>query len=206
MTKLAHNKAKFGWDAFNKSYEVQELPWFTREIDSDFREFIEKYGSRGKRILDVGAGPGTTAVFLARSGYEVTATDISPYIVEVAKKRAGALASAIEWRVDDITESKLSGEFDVIHDRGCFHVLPEDLRIKYVGNICRLIAENGVLCMKAFSKNEETPRPGAHKFDAKEISEYFRCTFKLLESRESSLPSTLENDPRAIFVILKKST
>ena len=42
------------------------------------------------RFLDVGSGPGTQAIALARRGFRVTATDLSVAAVEGARQRARA--------------------------------------------------------------------------------------------------------------------
>lgn len=42
-------------------------------------------------ILDNGAGPGKYAMELARCGYEVTLTDLTPRLVEIAREKAGEL-------------------------------------------------------------------------------------------------------------------
>ncbi len=48
----------------------------------------------GTRVLEVGCGPGLTAVELARRGYEVTAVDIAPAMIAMTRKLA------VQHRVD----------------------------------------------------------------------------------------------------------
>ena len=52
-------------------------------------------------VLDVGAGPGGTALAIARAGCRVTAIDASAQMVERMKQRAGSLGSAVDARVMD---------------------------------------------------------------------------------------------------------
>jgi 2-polyprenyl-3-methyl-5-hydroxy-6-metoxy-1,4-benzoquinol methylase len=55
------------------------------------RFILSKMGSlKGKRVLDVGAGLGESSVYFALQGADVTATDLSPQMVETAVK-LGAL-------------------------------------------------------------------------------------------------------------------
>lgn len=51
----------------------------------------------GSRLLDIGCGTGLDAVFLARRGYQVVATDWSPAMV--ARTRARAAAAGLDHRV-----------------------------------------------------------------------------------------------------------
>ena len=43
---------------------------------------------KGKKILDVGCGPGRDAKYFSDKGYEVTGIDISPGLLEIAAKNA----------------------------------------------------------------------------------------------------------------------
>jgi SAM-dependent methyltransferase len=59
-----------------------------------------RYAPRGARILDLGCGPGTDAPALAAAGYEVTAIDWSPAMVEQASARAAAAAGRVTvWQL-----------------------------------------------------------------------------------------------------------
>lgn len=67
---------------------------------------------RGARVLDAGCGTGAMAVELAQRGAQVTAVDISPALVDIARKREPAdLAGQITWHAGDMTDAGL-GAFD----------------------------------------------------------------------------------------------
>src|SRR5258706_4815928 len=53
--------------------------------------------SPGLRVLDVAAGNGNFALAAARRGGVVTATDLSPRMVELGRARSAAEAFSIEW-------------------------------------------------------------------------------------------------------------
>jgi 2-polyprenyl-6-hydroxyphenyl methylase/3-demethylubiquinone-9 3-methyltransferase len=55
----------------------------------------------GARVLDVGCGGGLFAEALARAGAHVTAIDLSPSMVEVARLHAAEAGLAIDYRVQD---------------------------------------------------------------------------------------------------------
>jgi magnesium-protoporphyrin O-methyltransferase len=67
---------------------------------------------RGKRVLDAGCGTGAMAVALAQRGAEVVAVDISPALIEIARKRAPAGLS-IDWQSGDMLDAA-PGRFDYI--------------------------------------------------------------------------------------------
>lgn len=66
----------------------------------------------GKRILDAGCGTGAMAVEMASRGAEVVAVDISPALIDIAKKRMpAAYADQIQWVAGDMFEAT-KGDFD----------------------------------------------------------------------------------------------
>lgn len=76
---------------------------------------------RGARVLDAGCGTGTMAVELAQRGAQVTAVDISPRLIEIARERAPA-GLGIRWHAGDMLDEAL-GSFD--------HILAMDSMIYY---------------------------------------------------------------------------
>jgi len=84
------------------------------------------------KVLDVGTGPGWTAIFLANMGYRVTGVDISPGMIEIARERAERESLDIEFCVRDM-EGDLTdwsvGEFDGILIYACLHHCQEPNKV-----------------------------------------------------------------------------
>jgi magnesium-protoporphyrin O-methyltransferase len=77
----------------------------------------------GRRVLDAGAGAGQMTIELAERGAEVVSTDISPSLLEVAKRRTpDHLLPRIRFIAGDMLDPYL-GDFD--------HVLSMDSLIHY---------------------------------------------------------------------------
>ncbi|MCU0904909.1 MAG: magnesium protoporphyrin IX methyltransferase [Tabrizicola sp.] len=67
---------------------------------------------RGARVLDAGCGTGAMATELAQRGAQVTAVDISPQLIEIAKRRLHpALAPQVDFQSGDMSDPAL-GHFD----------------------------------------------------------------------------------------------
>lgn len=63
-----------------------------RHDDKTFAPYIELCKAKislGASILDCGCGIGTSSYLLAKEGFKVTATDISPLFIAEAKKSMG---------------------------------------------------------------------------------------------------------------------
>ena len=194
--------AQVGWDEYYKANPLEQVPWYTDRIDDDFASLLEKHAKGLRTVLDLGTGPGTAAIYLARAGFLVTATDISPTAIEIAKSRAGEASAQITWMVDDIVRSEIKGKFDMIHDRGCFHILKPTLRARYVDQVTRLLHRGGLLFIKTFSKREPGDW-GPNRFDVDELQSYFRPGFALLASSEVDFPSTFERQPAGLIAVFR---
>lgn len=72
---------------------------------------LEKHGIPGRRLLDVGCGTGKSFIPLLERGWEVTACDISPAMVEIAREKVGDRAAL---SVADMRDLPVFGEFDLV--------------------------------------------------------------------------------------------
>ncbi len=67
---------------------------------------------RGARVLDAGCGTGAMAAELAQRGAKVTAVDISPQLIDIAKRRLHpALTDNVDFQSGDMSDPAL-GTFD----------------------------------------------------------------------------------------------
>jgi len=86
-------------------------------------------------VLEIGCGRGRTAAWLAERGLQVVALDISPYVIEQARKRF-CNQPDLEFRCADVcVPANLSTVFDVILDTGCLQHLHPSLRGGYCENL-----------------------------------------------------------------------
>ena len=78
---------------------------------------------KGKRILELGSGAGEGAVFMAKQGAEVTATDLSAGMLEVVKKVAALHNVSVETRVtsaEDLSDFE-DDSFDIVYAANLLH-------------------------------------------------------------------------------------
>jgi len=111
--------AKTEWDT---RYAESERIWSGNPNDALVREIT---GTPPGRALDLGSGEGGDAIWLARAGWRVTATDISTVALDRAAGHAAeaGVADRIEWQQHDLGASFPEGEFDLVsahflHSRG----------------------------------------------------------------------------------------
>ncbi|HEX5978924.1 MAG TPA: class I SAM-dependent methyltransferase [Nitrososphaeraceae archaeon] len=196
------------WNSLYNTQNVKTMPWYNENLDSDLEEELERGKISKGRILDLGTGPATQAIQLAKRGLEVTGSDVS----EAAIRRARELYvrtihnkdKGINFTVDNILNSKLKDKmFDYVFDRGCFHVLPIEKRPVYIKEINRILDDKGILFLKCFSIKE--PRQeGPYKFSETEIRQLFGSEFVIISVKDTVYQGTLDPLPKALFVVMSK--
>jgi SAM-dependent methyltransferase len=72
---------------------------------------LERLGLEGGRLLDVGCGTGKSFIPMLERGWEVTACDISPAMVELARAKVG---DRVDLSVADMRDLPSFGEFDMV--------------------------------------------------------------------------------------------
>lgn len=72
-----------------------------------------KVGPRA-RLLEIGCSDGFATEALVRAGYEVTAVDFSPGMVDVARERLAAAGLTADVRVANVDSLDLDGSYDVV--------------------------------------------------------------------------------------------
>lgn len=116
------------------------------EISGRWLEEINKYipKEKGLRILDVGTGAGYFAVLLAEEGHRVYGIDLTPAMIEEAKKLAGDRGMSIEFSVMDAQSLDFpEGSFDVVIARNLTWTLPKPEQA--YGEWMRVLAKGGIL-------------------------------------------------------------
>ena len=193
------------WDELYRTDAVESLPWYWPTIDPDLEAALDARGIRSGRALDLGTGPGTQALAMAERGLTVTAADVSPAAIDYVRRKASARKLDVTLVVDDVLATKLTGPFDVVFDRGCFHVLPPEKRAAYVGVVEKLVARGGWMFLKTFSHLQPGDR-GPYRFTPDEIRGCFASSsLEVVDLRAAVYQGTLDPYPQALFTTLRKA-
>lgn len=131
---------------WNASYASDFLPWDSSEPDPELVRVVTQGLVPRGRALEIGCGTGTNSVWLAQQGYDVFANDIAPLAIERARAKAEA-ASVARCRFDVrdfLSGEPLRGSYDLVFDRGVFHVFdePEQQRA-FASRVAGLLSANG---------------------------------------------------------------
>jgi len=195
-----------GWQARYEETPAEELPWFHPELDPDFAAALKRLDIKSGTAFDIGCGPGTQAIALARQGFEVTAVDIAEAAIEGARRRAGKSGVSIDFAAGDILSMDIDSRFDLILDRGVLHCFADaDARQRYIARIHGWLKPGGTLLLKCFSHEETREQGPPCRFSPDDIRAMFSKGFSITELSHTSFPSTgEETPPKALFAVLRR--
>ncbi len=103
------------------------------------------------RAIVVGCGPGEDAHPLVDAGYRVTAFDISPSAIDIARQRSPG--AVIDFHVADLFNlpPEWTAAFDLVIESQDIQALPVSLRSEAIEKVARLVAPDGRLLVIAFA-------------------------------------------------------
>ena len=136
------------------------------------------------RALDLGCGTGTTAVFLAKHGWEVVGVDFVDRALGQARQRAAEAAVTVTFIVGDVTRlpDLTLGEFDLVVDVGCLHSLSPTERGAFVRGVAAACKPGGLFILLAFVPSRIRPLLGAPQGLARDdVNALFRDWFEITE-------------------------
>ncbi len=113
----------------------------------------ERVPLAGLRVLDVGCGGGLLAESLAREGAQVTAIDLAPAMIEVARLHAAAAGLTIDYRLAGAEELMRASPavFDVITCMEMLEHVPEPAAM--LGTLAQLLKPGGTLFVSTLNRN-----------------------------------------------------
>jgi SAM-dependent methyltransferase len=122
--RTATEAAVLSRDHWEVQYRASGQPWETGRPSSELCQVLDEYRVRPCRAVELGCGTGSSAVWLARRGFAVTAVDLSPLAIHRARQRARGAGVSVNFLIADVTDpAALSGHFDFFFDCGCYHAV-----------------------------------------------------------------------------------
>jgi len=146
LAKFEASAGRF-WDARGEFRPLHLLnPVRTRFI-------AERTTLAGSRVLDVGCGGGLLAEALARAGARVTAIDLAPTMIEVARLHAAESALAVDYRLtsaEEVAAAEPAG-FDVVTCMEMLEHVPEPAAM--TATLAQLLRPGGALFVSTINRN-----------------------------------------------------
>jgi len=191
---------------WNGHYASGNLPWDTGEPEGHLVELVRGGAVTGGRALDIGCGTGTNSVWLAEQGFAVVGLDVSPLAVEAARRRLAGRELDCRFEVRDfLTEEVAGGPFDLVFDRGCFHVFDEPAaRARFAERVAVLLAPDG-LWLSLIGSTEGPPRDeGPPRRTARDVTDAVEPALEIAELRATTFETTEGRRPRIWLCLARR--
>ncbi len=169
------------WD---KAYQGGGKPgWDTGRPSSELKKLVEEGVLKPGRVVDLGCGAGTNAIYLAGKGFEVTGIDVAPSGLNQAQERAEKAGVKVRWLLANVLAPPELEPFDLVFDRGCYHHLRRIDPAGYVETLRRYTRPGSRVLILAGNANEN-PHWGPPRVKEEELRGDLSKLFEFERLRE----------------------
>lgn len=173
---------------WNKRYIDSNTPWDSGEPSENLRDFLATGLVAPCRMLEIGCGTGTNAIFLAQSGFDVTAVDLAEEAIKRAKMKAAESDVSVKFIQADVTDLPDVGPpFPFVFDRGTYHIVRSINLTGFQSMLAQMVAPGGYFVGLAGNANEDAPpEMGPPRVGASDLcAELEGLAFDLVQLKES---------------------
>lgn len=148
-------------DRYRRVYDAGARFWEAPIPTEELADFIKQHNfSKGIKVIEFGCGEGRDSIFLAKSGFNVTAVDIAPSAIKRAKERVKEERVEVDFLVNDVTALKgiSDGNYDLGINIACLQMFPEyEDRRRHFSEVFRVLKSKALffLCNGAVLTQEE---------------------------------------------------
>jgi len=119
------------------------------KLAQDFVKLIKE--NKGVNVLEIGCGNGRDSIFFSREGLEVTAIDLSPDAIKIAKDNAKKAKVSVDFIAEDIEKWTSDKTFDGIYSLSVLHSTSMKKSIK---NIASMMNEGAMALLYLYKKSD----------------------------------------------------
>ena len=171
-----------GWDS--RYTRDNSAPWDTKKVAVELKKAVESGTIKPGRALVLGCGAGTNSIYLASKGFDVTAMDVAPTALAMAKARADKAKVKVNWMLVDVTAVPKLKPFDFMFDRGCYHGVRRSNAKGFVESACKLSKPGTKFLILAGNANEAR-HYGPPRVKEEDIRKDFTSAFDFTWLRET---------------------
>lgn len=175
------------YPSWNESYASGHLPWDTGQPEPLLVEFVTSGGVTPCPMLEIGAGTGTNAIWMAEHGFDVLGVDVAPLAVERAQAKMEGRALRCRFAAwDFLSAPPPDGPFQFVFDRGCFHVFDEpDERQRFAAHVAAVLAPEGLWLSLIGSTEGPAREVGPPRRSAREVTLAIEPALEIVELRSA---------------------
>jgi SAM-dependent methyltransferase len=138
-------------EAWDERYREKELVW-----SAEPNQFVEQEaaGLPPGRALDLAAGEGRNAIWLARRGWDVEAVEFSPVAIDKGRDLAAHAEVEVTWTLADLTDAPELQQADLV--LLAYLHLPQPAADEALRHAASLVRPGGTLLVVAHARRNLT--------------------------------------------------
>ena len=194
-------ETKKAYDKYPEQFDHYFDVYFKQYVQKEADNFLSKL--KGKKLLDLGSGPGNNAEYFKERGFDVLCLDISQELLNICKKKG------LKTVLMDIENLNLEEKFDGVWCYTSLLHMPKEKIPIIIPKIKGTLKPDGLLFLsliegqgEGLESNEKFP--GVQRwfayFTDKEIKNLFSPYFDLVYSSKTPYISTRTNTLKYIFL------
>lgn len=187
----------FNYNEYDNIYSINKNPTFGTSPTEELRRYIKKNKLIGN-ALDIGCGDGRDTLFLAKSGWYVSALDYSKVALQKLMKFAeiyGVSEMIFPLHYDAINWDYPIDFFNLVISITCLDHIPKKYHGTILEKITRSLKIDGILFLEVHSTDDpgcENKKYGAsefskmiqHYFNHNELKEMIEFDFNIIQYKE----------------------
>lgn len=190
------------WD---ERYRTGNLPWDSGEVDFNLKRIVREYKIKPCKVLELGCGTGTNAIWLDKQGFRVTAIDISTKALEMAAKKISRTKARIKLIEGDILKTKIGGGFGFVFDRGMFHSLDyRRERMKLARSLSACLRKGGLWLSLIGNADGPKLKVGPPRLKALDVISTVESSFKVISLKATRFGTSDKPGPAAWECLMQK--
>ncbi len=191
---------------WEQRYQDNELPWDSNKTDIHLKWAVEDFDVGPCKVVVVGCGTGTNAVWLDEAGFDVTGLDLSPTAITRARARAATAGATCEFMALDFMAGDLPpGPFSMAFDRGCFHCFDEAAERSHFASRVADVLDHEGLWISVIGSTDGPPRDtGPPRRSALDIALAIEPFFEVLHLEASVFDQHDHAHARAWVLVARK--
>lgn len=179
------------WD---NRYREDDLPWDSGVVVAQLVAWVEEnQPATTTKMIEIGCGTGTNAIWLAERGFTVMACDLSMTACKRATEKALAAGvgnncdfHALNFLTADIPTPE--GGYDFVFDCACFHSVGDgEERLAFPKRVADLLTPDGTWLSVIGSKDGPPRKEGPPRLSIAEIAMTVEPHFEILEIVNANL-------------------
>jgi SAM-dependent methyltransferase len=161
-----------------------KLPWYSPRPSEWLVKAVRQRWIRPPiRIVDIGCGAGTNALWLAQEGFRATEIDLAPGAIEAARARAHRRgATAAFEQASALSMPFRNSAFEAALDNGCFHTIPIPKRGRYAREVARVVRPGGSYLLTWIAREETREMGPPHRPSLREVTTVFESRFNFVRT------------------------